>query len=409
MSQTRVVIVGAGFGGLAVARQLLHSKVSSQIALTVIDQKTESVYTPWLHEIAAGMIADEQDAEIALESLRGARFLRGSVVGIDRTTRHVLLDDDATVSFDVLVCALGSIPHDFGTKGARAFGLGLKEVQDAEVVRDRFEAMVAEVKKGKRQRLFVIGAGANGLELLTDLAAFVLNHPGLEKYFSFDCVDAGTEFLPMLPKFLRQYTAHRLEKLHIRTHLSTSLREVQKDAVVLQPLRKGLPDGDVVVEHCDGCIVTLGVKVPDVLKDFVFATNERGRALVDQSLRIHGESGIFALGDCAALIDVTPDPQTAAVAMEQANVVAKNIVALIRNKPVQKYHQKKHRDIIVTLGGRDGVGKVFGIPVWGYTTVILHRLIDARYFFFMTSPVDALLRMYRACCTYGNTKKRSHS
>ena len=393
-SQTRIVILGAGFGGLSVARLLSRSRVHRRLAITLVDKETESVYTPWLDEVAAGTVS-ARDAEIPLESVRGVRFRRATVQGIDRVARHVLCEDGTTIPFDLLVCALGSVSNDFDIPGVKAFALDLRRMANAQAIQEQIDRAAKGATSNARARIFVIGTGASGVELAAECVSRFQKHRGRSSV-EVHLVGATSEILSGLPKILRRRAEQRLGKFGVITHLSLALTEVKERALTLQPMRDGIPHGSAQHEAFDVCMVALGVKVPDVVRGLGFVTNERGRVLVNDALQVQGESAIFGLGDSVVRAVGDADPQTAYAAMRQARHVARNIVRLIQHRSLLPYHSSRRWPVIVTLGQRYGVASLWGIPVWGYTVLILRHIVDAHYFMLATSFWAMLPRMIRS-------------
>lgn len=406
MAQTRVVILGGGFGGLTVARRLLRMRLGDRIAITIVDQHEESVYTPWLHEVASGMVHASalRDIEIDLVAVRGIRYRRATVQNIDRVTRHVLCDDGVTIPFDIAVCALGSISNDFGIPGVSAFGLDLKRSGDARAIRERLAVMLQQAGRGKRQRMLVVGNGANGTEYAAEVASMIIMAEQRKLItrgmLTVSLFGMAPEPLMMLSPFLRRRTLTRLAALGVQCEGSLALESMRDGSAVFQPMEKGVPVGKSRVEAFDCCVTTLGVKMPEVIQALPFEKNERGRIIVDAMLRAKDETAIFVLGDCAVGPGAVAEPQTAQVALHQSRVVAKNIAAIIRQRPLTRYQPKRLQSIVCTLGKGYALGKVFGVPVWGYTIAMLRRVIDARYFFLATPFADAMRRMLRGFLTY---------
>jgi NADH dehydrogenase len=364
------------------------------------------VYTPWLHEIAAGTVDTSavHDADIPLESIRGVRFRRGEVVGIDRVLRHVFLADGSTIPFDMLVCALGSVPHDFDIPGAKAFALQLKRTRDADAIRERMQTLLACAEPGTPRRLFVIGAGTNGVEFAAECASMIAQKK-LRSSVRIHVVSTSPTILPILSPFLRRIAQRRLEKLGIVFHCASALTRCDDGMITIQPVIEGIPHGKPLHEACDLCVLALGVRVPDVVASLGYGTNDRGRICVDAMLRVCGESAVFALGDNAVLRDGPSDPQTAQAAIRQANHVAQNIERVILHRALKPYRPRKRSPIVITLGMYDAVASLWGVPMWGYTIAILRRVIDARYFFSTTSFRTMILRMGRGWWTYGKNTR----
>ena len=410
MTQTRLVILGGGFGGLSVARRLFRKRLGDRIAITIVDQHQESVYTPWLHEVAAGTVHASaiHDAEIDFVSIRGIRYRRATVRGIDRVARHVLCDDDSTIPYDILVCAFGSVTNDFGIVGARTFTCDVKRPSDAMHIREQLALLLQRASQGTRQRFLVIGNGANGTECISEVASMVNTavFHGVCSKNDVDLTLVGTspEPLAMLPSFLRRKTVRRLERLGVRCSGSLALVSVRDGSALLQPVKDGMPVGESVSESFDCCVTALGVKVPDVVHALPFEKNERGRILVNETLRVLGESAVFGLGDSVAVHGAMSDPQTAQAAVYQSRWVACNIAAMIAQRPLATYRPRRSWSMIFTLGKNYAVGTLFGVPVWGYTVAILRRVIDAQYFFLATSWTEAMRRMVRGFLTYAKAR-----
>ncbi|MFA6017907.1 MAG: FAD-dependent oxidoreductase [Patescibacteria group bacterium] len=406
MSQTRIVILGGGFGGLCVARRLLRCHLRDCIAITIIDQNVESVYTPWLHELAGDISQNSlvRDCEIDLVSIRGIRYRHGVIESIDRVNRHVLCADGMTVPFDILVCALGSVANDFQIPGVGAFAFDLKRASDAVRIHERLSSIILRAKRGKRSRLLVVGAGANGTEFAAEVASAIrsLVQRGVLQKKMIDVVlaDSSSAPLMMFSPMLQKRAFRRLAAIGVQCDMGVSLTKLQDGIATFQPIESGIHKGKSYTELFDCCVVTLGVKVPESIHSFSFRTNERGRIFVDSTLRVEGEPAIFALGDCAILNNANGDPQTAQAVIRQSKTVVKNIVALIRSRSLQKYQSKKKWDVIISLGHKYALGSIFGVPVSGYTVSILRRVVDFHYFLLVLPFWEACRRMTKGSQTY---------
>jgi NADH dehydrogenase len=410
MAQTRVVILGGGFGGLSVAQRLLRMQLGDHIAITIVDQHQESVYTPWLHELAAGTVhvSAMHDVEIDLVSVRGLRYRRATVHNIDRVARHVLCDDGSAIPFDILVCAFGSVANDFGIAGVRAFTHDVKRPSDTLAIREQLAGILKMASKGKRQRVLIVGSGANGVEFAAEVASMVSFAASrgvlLRDRVTLSLIGRESEPLTMLPSFLRRRVVRRLEAIGVRYEGCLTLASVRDGSALLQPVKDGLPVGESRHEGFDCCVTAIGVKPAEVVHALPFAKNERGRILVDSSLRVLGESAVFGLGDCVAFDGNSADPQTAQAAVYQSKWVARNIAAILTQRPLVPYRPRRSWSMVFTLGRGYAVGMLFGVPVWGYTVAILRRVIDANYFFLATSWSDAMRRMVRGFLTYAKDR-----
>ena len=387
MAQTRVVIVGGGFGGLSVATRLLKSVSAEDVAITIIDSSPMSTYTPWLHNVATQSKGGIAQTDIVLSAIAGVRFRLGTMDSLDVAGKHVVLLDGTTVPYDICVLAVGSVSNDFGISGVEEFSLPMKRTSDAQRIQQKLRDLIAKPSKTPR-RVVIVGAGPNGVELAAESAAMGGN--ALEVIL----VDSHPDLLSFFSPFLQKRTMNRLVSLGVVLQLKSMLAKVSKDSVVFRPMVNGVPTDEEKTVACDLCIVALGVKTPDVILQLPFVKNVQGRVFVDSSLRVLDRDDIFVLGDCAAMNrDTIPDPKTAQAAVRQSKTVAQNICAMITQQPLVQYIPKKRWDVLVTLDGARAVGTALGIPVWGYTAGVFRKFADAHYFFLVLPWRDALRRI----------------
>lgn len=415
MTQTRVVIVGGGFGGFSVAMRLLRSRVARHLAITIIDPASSSVYTPWLYEVATGALADEHLREdlviatdIVFEKVPRIRFRHTRMESIDPIHRTVLCADGSSIAYDICVMSIGSVPNDFGIPGARQFAIDLKRTSDALLLRSEIVSLVRDTSK-KPKRIVVAGAGANGTEFAAELSATLraMEKQGAIRSRSVEVmlVDSGDTPLKMLSPFLQKKTRARLRDLGITLRMNTVLAHVTDRSVGLKAVADGVPSEKEETISCNLCVTALGVRMPPIVATLPFERHPKGRILVDDALRTLGYRDVFVLGDAAFVNNgAFPDPQTAQVAVEQSITVANNILAMITKRPVKTYRQHKRWDILIALGGKYAVGRALNIPIWGYTAYVLRRAVDARYFFSVLPFLQAFVRVVKGVVIYGKNE-----
>ncbi len=415
MSQTRVVIVGGGFGGFSVAKRLLRSRVARHLAVTVIDPASSSVYTPWLYEVATGGFAAEHlpddlvlATDIPLGNEQRIRFRKTAMQSIDPVHRTVLCADGSMVAYDICVLSMGSVSNDFGIPGVKQCAGDLKRTSDALLIRSELLGVIQSASK-KTKRVIVAGAGANGVEFAAELASTLRameKHGDISKQsVEVMLVDSGDTPLKMLSPFLQNKTRARLADLGVVLRMHTVLANVTERAVGLRRVVDGVPGEKIETIACDFCVTTLGVAMPAIVATLPFERHAKGRILVDDGLRTLGYRDVFVLGDAAFVNNgAFPDPQTAQVAVEQSITVARNIVSMVTKRPVGLYVPRKRWDILVALGGKYAVGRVLNIPIWGYTAYILRRAVDARYFFSVLPLFRACVRVVKGVVMYGENE-----
>lgn len=409
----RVVILGGGFGGLTTARHLVRLGVVGNVCeVTVIDARDVHVYTPWLYEAATNalkgetvetrerMYAQAQWFFAGLPGFKNVRFIQGDVEDCDFETRHVRLQGGRFVPYDILVIAMGSETNDFGIPGLAEYALTLKSVDDAMRVHTALQRVCDRASVARPQHIVVAGAGANGTELVSELAHAlrVLERRGRlpSQSVQIVLVDPGPTILPMLPKHLQARTLRRLRSLGIEVRLGLRVAEVQQDAVrVFTATGKSQ---DVLRLPADVCLWSGGVKMGAFVKGLPLQRNDRDRIVVRATHEVMDRPGIFALGDCAARAN--PDPQTAQAAHHQAQEVARNVVHVLRDQSLRPIPVPRRWTFVSALGGKYAVGVVGGWGVWGYPAYVLRRFSDLYYFLTVLPPYAAVSRWYRGVRLY---------
>ncbi|AYF77263.1 oxidoreductase [Nocardia yunnanensis] len=268
MSEHRIVILGAGYAGLAAAQE---ARKADGAHVTVIDPHTEFVDRVRLHQVAAGQHVRRWELRKTLAA-KGIEFVNGRAERIDTETRRVELATGETVAYDSLIYALGSRADLSMVPGAAEFA---HTVATSEDVR-RIPALTG--------RVAVVGGGATGLETVTELAE---SHPDLEVVLvSSD--EPGGWLIPKAVAHIRK----------VLDRLGVAVRVAKVAAVTATGLE--LVDGD----HLDADIVlwTTGFTVPEVAARSGLPVDGRGRVLVDERLQVRGLADVYAVGDAAVMV-----------------------------------------------------------------------------------------------------------
>jgi NADH:ubiquinone reductase (H+-translocating) len=405
----RVVIVGGGFGGVSVARQLARRSSREQVEIVLVEERSAHVYTPWLYEVATAMSPVHSEGFVRrarqratipfsqFPGFRGIRFIRAKVTNIAEDGSHVVLSGGTTLQADVIVLAVGSLTNDFGIPGAVTYAHPLKTPQEAEHIARELHRICTEVHERRTERatVAVVGAGANGVELIAEVAAvrnaflrFLGDDPSRVRLV---LCDAGAEPVGMFAPSVRKAVSKRLKKIGVEFFAKTAIRQV-------------VP-GEIQAEHStlsfDLLIWSAGVKSRKEPQEvWNLPVNERGRIKVAQTLLVEGKKNMFALGDSAAREGEHPDPQSAQVASAQAPTVAKNILALFEGRPLSAFMRPTWQTLLA-VGGSYGVGKIFGVPLKGKMAFWLRRLVDLKYFLSIFPAWHALVLWYRGVEAYG--------
>lgn len=405
----RIVILGAGFGGLSAAVEL-SKRVGkrSGCEIVVVDKHTHHLYRPWLYEVAtgdatedrlkAGVATPYEDLRTHL-SARGVRVEYQEVLGVDWAMKAVKLADDRVLPFDHLVVAVGAVPDFYGIEGLEQHGHPMYSLRDAMIVNRKLRDLVEKKKRNEIPfiRILVGGAGPTGVEFACEAAAFMRTQVkkgmlGAAEY-SIEMVEASPRPLQTFHKDMSGWARTRLEKLGVKLLLDTCIKGAHKDHVVLapRPLRPGETEDMLVCDFkkerekevtTDLLVWCGGFRANPVVKELGLNVDARGKIEVDETMLVRGQKSVWAVGDCAALMDPVskrPVPQLAQAAIHQAKVVAENVANAMTGRPPAKY-AFPHMHAIVPMGGAWGIAEVFGIRFKGYLVWPIRLAADVRYF-----------------------------
>ena len=347
----RVVVVGAGFGGLAAVRRLTRSGMQT----TLVDRNVYSTFQPLLYEVAtAGLTSSDVAYPARSESRRyRAAFRHGELASIDPAARQIVLADGVKLGYDYLVLATGVAAAYHGIPGAAEFSLALYTRHDAIVLRDRIMVGLERISHAGMAddvSITVIGGGATGVELAGSLAdlrniALAASYPEIDRTrIHISLVERAPALLGPFHPALREYARHQLVKRGVEVRLGTAIREITPDRVLLA-------DGSVLAS--DATVWAAGVAAPDLVSGWGLPQADGGRIRIGADLRVAEHERIFAVGDIA-LIDGQPLPQLAQPALQMGKHAADQIRALDQGKPTAPFRYRD-KGTMATIGYRSAV------------------------------------------------------
>jgi len=347
----RVVVAGAGFGGLAAVRRL--ARVGTRT--TLVDRNIYATFQPLLYEVATAGLSSSDVAFPARSVSRRyhAAFRHGDLTGLDPAARQITLADGATFGYDYLILATGVAAAYYGIPGAAEYSLGLYTRHDAIVLRDRIMTGLERLSlAGHRSdvAVTVIGGGATGVEMAGSLAdlrniALPASYPEIDPArVHISLVERAPALLTPFHPALREYTRRQLVKRGVDVRLGTAIAEITPSQVLLA-------DGSALAS--DVTVWAAGVAAPDAARKWGLPQADGGRILTGPDLRVIGQDRIFAIGD-VALIEDQPLPQLAQPALQAGKHAADQIRRLEAGQPVVpfRYHDK---GIMATIGYRSAV------------------------------------------------------
>ncbi|MFC3998847.1 NAD(P)/FAD-dependent oxidoreductase [Nocardiopsis sediminis] len=383
MSRPRIVVIGAGFAGLYALRRLERRIPRGVAELVLVAPNDYMLYAPLLPQVASGLLTPQSLAVSLHRLLHRTRMVPGSAIGVDTDARAVIvkkISEEITYEpYDRLILAPGSLTRVFDIPGLTEHGFGNKNLAEAVVLRDHVLAQLElanatqdPVEREERCRFLVVGGGYTGVETaaslrrLTEEAA--RRYPDLRPDISWHLVDIAPRLLPELGPRLGEESLDLLRSMGIEVKLEVTVREITENKVTLT-------DGRVL--PCRTVIWTAGTS-PSPLMDSLGAATDRGRLVVDSDLTVPGHREIFAIGDAAAVPDLSKDtegatcPPTAQYAERQGRVAADNVIASLLHRPMRSF---LHRDmgLVVDLGGRDAVARIPGYDLAGPPAFVVTR------------------------------------
>ena len=324
----RVVIVGAGFGGLQAARRLSHS----QVRITLIDRKNHHTFQPLLYQVATAGISPGEIAAPIRWILRGRKnieILLGEVQNFDLERKLVKLPD-VDVPYDYLIVAAGASHAYFGHDEWEPFAPGLKTIEDALEIRRRvllaFELAERQAASGEGQvqlNFVIVGGGPTGVELAGTLAE-ISRQVLANEFVSIDpkstriiLLEGGPRVLPTYPEDLSGSAEEQLRHLGVEVHTSTMVTGVEAAAVRMGETR--LPAAVI--------LWAAGVAASPLGKKLGAPVDRAGRVLVNPDLSLPGHREVFVIGDLASLKDKKGKmlPGVAPVALQEGVAAAGNI------------------------------------------------------------------------------------
>jgi NADH dehydrogenase len=371
-NRPRVVILGAGFGGLTAAKAL-----SKDADVTVVDRHNFQTFLPLLYQVATAGLAADHVAHPVRGALRksGVKFRMGSPISVDHKNKSVKLDSSEVLEFDHLVVALGSATADFGVAGVNEHALGMKSVHEAigiraEVMR-RFEDL-CRFEDQTRLSLSVVGGGPTGVEMAGALAELKRgplknDEANAAEHIDIYLIEAGPRILPMFSEKLSARAKKDLEKLGVKVLLNTAVQEVKPRQILI----KG---GDAIPSEVT--IWAAGVK-GEPTGGLLNLPLEGTRISVAQNLQVNHYPHIWAIGDISSAKGADGGflPMVAPVAMQQGRWVAKQIMRAARGQALRDF-KYLDKGSMATIGRHKAVVQfkgiqITGIPAW-YAWLWLH-------------------------------------
>jgi NADH dehydrogenase len=380
--QKRIVIVGAGFAGVAAARALKHCDAE----VVLIDRRNHHIFQPLLYQVATAVLSP---AEIAapvrqLEAKqRNLNVLLAEVTGVDIDSRMIEAFAPGVgirkIAFDYLVVATGMRPSYFGHDEFARYAPGLKSLNDAETIRAKilgaFELAETTEDGAERERqmtFVLVGAGPTGVELAASLAQMV--KVTLRRNFrridpakaSIILLDAGKRVLPTFSESVSRKVARHLEKLGVKVMTDVKVETVDDQGVIAGGSR--IPSATV--------LWTAGVAASPIPKMLGTRTDRAGRALVDPFLKVVDAPGVFVVGDAASVMqNERPVPGVAQAAIQEGRYVGRLIAKELKGRKVERPFRYFDKGNMAVVGKNYAVLERGSLRTSGFLTWLVWAFI----------------------------------
>jgi NADH dehydrogenase len=374
----KVVIVGAGFGGLEAARALIKAPVD----ITLVDRRNFHLFQPLLYQVATAVLSAD-DIAWPIRSIfrrqRNVRVVMAEVSGIDPRARTVT-DGSAILDYDYLVLATGATHSYFGHENWSANAPGLKSISDASSLRERLlraferaELLQDPVDQTREMTIVVIGGGPTGVELagaIIELLRKTLSgefrriDPSTSRVI---LIEAGPRLLAAFPERLSAATRKSLEAMGVEVRTGTAVTDCDENGVTL--------DGGERIETAT-IAWAAGVRASPAAAWLGAEHDRAGRVKVDQELSVEGYPEVFVIGDTAAVDGV---PGVAPAAKQMGRYVGKLIVARVNGSAARPPFRYKHAGDLATIGRKSAVVSFGSVQLTGLVGWLFWSLIHIMF------------------------------
>lgn len=395
-ARPRVVVIGAGFGGLNLVKTLAPAAVD----ITVIDRTNHNLFQPLLYQVATAALAPS-DIAVPIRSIfsryRNVTVLMGEVESVDTHARTVHVQDTTAIGYDYLILATGSVYSWFGHDAWKSASIALKTLDDAEALRlhvlgafERAESRAEQEDVRALLTFVIVGGGPTGVELagaIAELARSTLVRdyrridPGAARVV---LCEAGPRLLSAFPEHLSDYAAAKLRALGVEVHTGEMVQDVREDGITAAG--PGAASGAAHVIPAANVFWCAGTEATPAAQWIGAATGRHGLIKVNPDCSVPGFPGVFAIGDVAEMAgpDGKPLPGLAPVAKQQGRYVGRLLRNRIEGRPAPPAFHYRNYGQLAVLGRSSavadfGFARMRGFIAWVlWSAVHLFLLLGAR-------------------------------
>lgn len=397
----RILILGAGFAGLRVAKDL-SKKMHVDWQITLIDKNKGHLYTPDLYEIASSphekiteqCLVELRDTVVTpIDSMFSSRveFIHDEILRISPEVNSVELKNKGTIQYDYLAICLGSSTNTYNLPGLEQFSYPVKTINDAIAINCHLDTYFKELwKAGKKPEIYINigGGGATGVEFSAELSSYVKFLCAKYKYpidnVKIRIIQGGNDLIG-LGSEVSTIALNRLKLHGIDVLFGSYINNVEANQIVLKT-----KEGQITTIKSDLLLWTGGVKINPVVSNCFGDEKSGGAIMVNKFLQNEKYKNIFACGDSAFVTNQKNERvlMMAQFAFDEAKFLARNILATISGKPMVKY-MPGDPVFIIPIAGKFGIVKYQNHVFSGYWCWVLRRLVDLRYCLHVLPPWKA--------------------
>lgn len=364
--QTRICILGGGFGGLYTALRLsqLPWQKSEQPEIVLVDQNDHFLFLPLLYELLTNELQSWEIAPAFADLLKdtNVQFCQGIVSEIDIENKQVKLQDDLQISYDYLVLAMGGETALDKVPGAKDYAIPFRSIADAYRLEEQLRRL--ETLDQDKIRIAIVGGGYSGVELACKLADRLGTKGRIR------IIQQAEEILKTSPEFNQESARNALLNRQVWIDLETTVAAVEVNKISLEYR------GEIDEIPVDLVLWTVGTQVSPVVRSLPLKHNQRGQIVTTSTLQVIDHPEIFALGDLAESQDADGQkiPTTAQAAFQQADYTGWNLWALLTRRPLLPFRYINLGEMI-TLGTNNATLTGLGIKLEGQFAHLTRRLI----------------------------------
>ncbi|WP_010630770.1 NAD(P)/FAD-dependent oxidoreductase [Sporolactobacillus vineae] len=379
MTKKRIVILGAGYGGLRTLKKLQNMHPDADLVL--VNKNDYHCETTLLHEVAAGS-TEAKGICYPIKQVVDSRqtiFIQDTVQYVDRAGKKIIFEAHPPLSYDYLLIALGFESESFGIQGIPEYAMSISDIPSVNHIRRHIHHQLAAWQEDRDETHLTVVVGGAGFTSFEFLGELTNRLPKLAARYHIDkdqlhviCIEPTPHVLPMFNRPIAEYGSRKLAERGVRFVIGRVNRVVPGHVYYKH-------EDDLSVIHAGTFIWTGGVRGSSVIEASGFI-QKRGRVNVNADLTVPGNPEIMIIGDCSAVIDPEngrPYPTTAQIAIQQADCAAHNLNARIQGRALKPFVYK-YKGTVCSLGRNDAMGQVMGKNIKGYPASFMKKMIENR-------------------------------